>query len=62
MKNKEENNRKYLVSWGQRVSLVWEEKVQSWLGLWGLAGRICCTSGEAESLQGHRSYPGIFTR
>ena len=27
IKNKEENNRKYLVSWGQRVSLVWEEKV-----------------------------------
>ena len=37
IKNKEGNNRKYLIGWGHIVSLVWGEKAQNWLGLWGLA-------------------------
>ena len=28
MRNKEEINRKYLISWGRRVTLVWNEKEQ----------------------------------
>lgn len=44
MRNKEEINRKYLISWGHRVTLVWNEKeqgnkyrAQSWLAVWELA-------------------------
>ena len=33
----EGTNRKYLIGWGHRAKLVWNEKVQSWLDIWGLA-------------------------
>ena len=37
------------------VNLVWGEKAQSWLGIWGLADWIYCISGQEEDLQGYES-------
>lgn len=37
IKNKEERTREYLTGWGHIVNLVWGEKAESWLGVWGLA-------------------------
>lgn len=36
--------------------IVWAEKAQSWLGIWGLADWIYCISGQEVDLQGYESY------
>ena len=58
IKNKEQgrDKQKYLIGSGRIVRLVWGEKSQSWLGVWGLADCIYCVSGGAEHLQGHKNY------
>lgn len=37
IKYNEEINKKYLIGWGHRVNLIWGEKTQNWIGVWGLA-------------------------
>lgn len=49
-------DRKYLIGRSHIVNLVWSEKVQSWLGIWGLADWIYCVYGQEEDLQGCESY------
>ena len=44
-----------MFGWGHMVGVVWGEKAQSWLGIWGLADWIYRISSEAEYLQGPES-------
>lgn len=37
IKYNEEINKKYLIGWDHRVNLIWGEKTQNWIGVWGLA-------------------------
>ena len=59
IKNKEEKHRKQLIGWGHKVSLVWDEKGQSWVGIWELADWTSWVSGQEKCLQGHESYVGF---
>lgn len=49
LKNKEygreKQKKKYLIGWSHIVVLVWGEKCESYLGVWGLAVWIECISG-----------------
>lgn len=40
IKYKGQSSRKYPIGWGwvAKVNLIWGEKAQNWLGVWGLAG------------------------
>lgn len=49
-KSKDETNRKYLTGWGHKVTPDGHEKAWTGLGLYGLADRIHCMSGQAEHL------------
>ena len=48
-----------MIGWGHIVTLVWGEKAQRWLGLWGLATQIDCVYSQVEDLQGQKSHPSF---
>ena len=54
IKNEEQGNRKYLIGWSHIINLVWGEKTQSWLGLWGLADQIHCIFDQGKHLERHK--------
>lgn len=45
----------YLVGWGHTGNLVWGERAQNWLCVWGLASWIYFVPIQVEHLQGHKS-------
>lgn len=52
IKNKWKTKNK-LIGWSYIVNLAWDQKAESWFGIWRLADRVC---GQVEHLQGLKSY------